>query len=73
MKHFRTCFRPVCIGTSDLRLRWPNPLRTSDWAEIYVDGELLNMNFNDEGLHEEHGSGDGHKLIVIKKAQVTED
>ena len=29
-------------------------LRTSDGAEIYVDGELLEMNFNDEGLHEEH-------------------
>jgi len=29
-------------------------LRTRDGAEIYVDGELLEMNFNDEGLHEEH-------------------
>ena len=29
-------------------------LRTSDGAEIYVDGELLEMNFNDEDLHEEH-------------------
>ncbi len=29
-------------------------LRTNDGAEIYVDGELLEMNFNDEGLHEEH-------------------
>jgi hypothetical protein len=48
-------------------------LRTSAGAEIYVDGELLDMNFNDEGLHAEHASGDGHKLIVIKKAQVTED
>ena len=29
-------------------------LRTNDGAEIYVDGELLEMNFNDENLHEEH-------------------
>ena len=29
-------------------------LRTADGAEIYVDGELLEMNFDDEGLHEEH-------------------
>jgi len=83
-------------------------LRTSDGAEIYVDGELLEMSFNDEDLHEEHmmnkqmeiicdngqacdeniimlnhdeyeasgwatADGEGHKLIVIKKTQVTED
>ena len=29
-------------------------LRTADGAEIYVDGELLEMNFDKEGLHEEH-------------------
>ena len=29
-------------------------LRTADGAEIYIDGELLEMNFDDEGLHEEH-------------------
>ena len=29
-------------------------LRTIDGAEIYVDGELLEMNFNDEKLHEEN-------------------
>lgn len=29
-------------------------LRTADGADIYVDGELLEMNFNDAGLHEEH-------------------
>jgi len=29
-------------------------LRTSDGAEIYVDGELLEMNFNNDNLHEEH-------------------
>jgi len=29
-------------------------LRTVDGAEVYVDGELLEMNFDHEGLHEEH-------------------
>ena len=29
-------------------------LRTADGVEIYVDGELLEMNFDDEGLHEGH-------------------
>ena len=29
-------------------------LRTADGAEIYVDGELLEMNFDHEGLHEDH-------------------
>jgi len=29
-------------------------LRTIDGAEIYVDGELLEVNFENEGLHEEH-------------------
>ena len=29
-------------------------LRTNDGAEIYVDGELLELNFNDDNLHEEH-------------------
>ena len=29
-------------------------LRTTGGADIYVDGELLEMNFDDEGLHEEH-------------------
>ena len=29
-------------------------LRTADGAEIYVDGELLEMNFDEEGLHEQH-------------------
>ena len=88
-------------------------LRTNDGAEIYVDGELLEMNFKHESLHEEHimnkhveivcengeecdedifiinhgededidlerlhaehGIDEGHKLIVIKKVQVTED
>ena len=83
-------------------------LRTKDGAEIYVDGELLEMNFSDVDLHEEHiinthveivcdngeecdenifildhdehetsgwatEDGEGHKLIVIKKTQVTDD
>jgi len=29
-------------------------LRTNDGAEIYVDGELLEMNFNENSLHDEH-------------------
>ena len=29
-------------------------LRTTDGVEIYVDGELLEMNFDHDGLHEEH-------------------
>jgi len=29
-------------------------IRTADGAEIYVDGELLEMDFDHEGLHEEH-------------------
>ena len=29
-------------------------LRTVDGAEIYVDGELLEMNFDDDALHEKH-------------------
>ncbi len=29
-------------------------LRTADGAEIYVDGELLEMNFDEDTLHEKH-------------------
>jgi len=29
-------------------------LRTVDGAEVYVDGELLEINFGHEGVHEEH-------------------
>jgi len=29
-------------------------LRTADGAEVYVDGVLLEMNFDEKGLHEEH-------------------
>lgn len=29
-------------------------IRTADGAEIYVDGELLEINFDREGLHEQH-------------------
>jgi hypothetical protein len=38
-------------------------LRTADGAEIYVDGELLELNMDHEGLHEEHMV----KKHVIKK------
>lgn len=37
-------------------------LRTPDGAEIYIDGELLDMNFNDEGLHEE--------LMIRKQVEI---
>jgi len=33
-------------------------LRTADGVEIYVDGELLEMSFDSEGLHEESLHGD---------------
>jgi len=29
-------------------------LRTADGAEVYVDGELLEMDFDHEGMHEKH-------------------
>ena len=29
-------------------------LRTADGVEIYVDGEMLEMDFDHDGLHEEH-------------------
>jgi len=29
-------------------------LRTADGVELYIDGELLEMDFDGEGLHEEH-------------------
>jgi hypothetical protein len=37
-------------------------LRTPDGAEIYVDGELLDVNVNDESLHE--------KLVIRKHVEV---
>jgi hypothetical protein len=36
-------------------------LRTADGMEIYVDGELLEMSFDSEGLHEESSHG-GHMI-----------
>ena len=70
-------------------------LRTADGAEVYVDGELLEMNLDDHDLHQKHVikrhveiecdseedcdeemlwlSDDEHKLIVIKKVQISED
>ena len=37
-------------------------LRTADGAEVYIDGELLEMDFDTEGLHEEH--------MIIKHMEV---
>ncbi len=48
-------------------------LRTADGAEIYVDGELLEMNFDDDALHEKHNSADAHKVIVIREEIIIED
>ena len=38
-------------------------LRTADGVEVFVDGELLEMSFDSEGLHEE----DSHGLHTITK------
>jgi len=40
-------------------------LRTTDGVEIYVDGELLEINFADEGLHGDH--------MIKKRVEVTCD
>jgi hypothetical protein len=42
-------------------------LRTADGAEIYLDGELLEMNFDHENLHEE---GLHEKHVVRKHLEV---
>jgi len=42
-------------------------LRTADGVEIYVDGELLEMGFDSEGLHEE-GAHEAH--IITKHVEV---
>ena len=38
-------------------------LRTADGIEIYVDGELLDIDFNGEGLHEDHMVGKHVEVI----------
>jgi len=38
-------------------------LRTADGAEIYIDGELLEMDFEGNGLHEEHINGKHIEII----------
>ena len=41
-----------------------------------MNGKLLELNFDDndlDALHEMHLSGEGHKVIVIKKELVTQD
>ena len=53
-------------------------LRTADGAEIYIDGELLDMDLHGEGLQEEHMiqthvDGEDHQVIVIKKEITKED
>ena len=38
-------------------------IRTAEGAEIYVDGELLEMNFHDEDLHEGHMMGKHVEIV----------
>lgn len=42
-------------------------LRTADGVEIYVDGELLEMSFDSEGLHEEGSHGDH---MIMKHVEI---
>lgn len=42
-------------------------LRTVDGAEIYVDGELIEMNFDEDTVHEEHMT---QKHVVRKHVEV---
>ena len=42
-------------------------LRTADGVEIYVDGELLEMDFDSEGLHEEGSHGDH---MIMKHVEI---
>lgn len=47
-------------------------IRTSEGAEIYVDGELFEMNFNHDDLHEVH-SLDGHVKIICDHEEECHD
>jgi hypothetical protein len=44
-------------------------LRTSDGAEIYVDGELLEMDFNHDGLHADHAVETHVEIICDSDAE----
>jgi hypothetical protein len=44
-------------------------LRTTDGVELYIDGELLEMDFSDQGLHEEH-QGLHEEHIVQKHVEI---
>lgn len=48
-------------------------LRTADGAEIYVDGELLEMNFDEEGLHEQHMVKKHVEIICDDNEECDED
>ena len=48
-------------------------LRTNDGAEIYVDGELLEMNFKHEGLHEEHIMNKHVEIVCDNGEECDED
>ncbi len=42
-------------------------LRTADGVEIYVDGELLEMDFDSEGLHKDGSHGDH---MIMKHVEI---
>jgi len=52
-------------------------LRTADGVELYIDGELLEMNFGEdfdlEEIHELHAGGEDHQVIMIRKKILKED
>lgn len=48
-------------------------LRTADGAEIYVDGELLEMDLDHEGLHEEHIMEKHVEIVCDSNEECDED
>jgi hypothetical protein len=48
-------------------------LRTSDGAEIYVDGELLEMNINDKDMHEVHTMNKHVEIVCDNEEECNEN
>lgn len=48
-------------------------LRTADGAEVYVDGELLDMDFSGEGLHKAHKMQKHVEIICDDEEQCDEN
>jgi len=48
-------------------------LRTNDGAEIYVDGELLEMNFTDDNLHVEHMMEEHVEIVCDNEEECDEN